>query len=599
MTNLASHVKPPPIRDPVRALADELCQALREQQVLDQYTEAVGRAVGEAIQRTLLDGLAQAFRTLADRLPELVGESLRLPPAPPQPSPPALRLLDTPEETPPANRENGPRGRGAVRYEEESAGRRPPETPPVPLGSADLQQDAGPAIDGGAADGQAAREHCRRAKEHAAAGDAAAALADCEQAIRLDPLYAPAYLMRGLLRRRAGQLDRAIEDASQALVLDPNLTAAYLIRGTAYVRQRRFDLAIADLDELLRLEPDNALACNERGLAHANRGDYDRAIADYGSALHLEPRFTLARHNRAVALRLKGDHALAVAELTAVLQVQPTNARVLLDRGLALLALGEHARAAADLDAALALDPTLDEARRHRQEAQRPPSPPPAPSPPTPPARPIAPTLPTPAPPAPPEPTLVQLTCPACGAGARVRWDRLDRLFKCRKCSVVLRVNADGRVTEHTPSTPAPNRSRRRRILCLASVLLVVLLAVWLFQRGRRPPGPPELPPDLQSRSELFARAWLDGDRALLRRLTAPTHDRQLHPWLDRHRPPAPGSGIPSANVQVQSTQTAPHDASVLIRVTASGAKPVVVQQQWVERASTWYFAPVLRPARK
>src|SRR5262249_30938086 len=48
------------------------------------------------------------------------------------------------------------------------------------------------------------------------------ALADCNQAIQLDPKYAIAYNTRGVVWRAKGDHDRAIADYSDAIRLNPN-----------------------------------------------------------------------------------------------------------------------------------------------------------------------------------------------------------------------------------------------------------------------------------------------------------------------------------------------------------------------------------------
>src|SRR5215510_9047323 len=58
-------------------------------------------------------------------------------------------------------------------------------------------------------------------------GDNERAIADYDQAIRLDPKNAVAYYNRGNAWWGKGDLDRAIADYDQAIGLDPKDTAAY------------------------------------------------------------------------------------------------------------------------------------------------------------------------------------------------------------------------------------------------------------------------------------------------------------------------------------------------------------------------------------
>ena len=52
-------------------------------------------------------------------------------------------------------------------------------------------------------------------------------IADFDQATRLDPKFAYAYMNRGLAYGRKGECDRALADLDQAIRLDPKLSMAY------------------------------------------------------------------------------------------------------------------------------------------------------------------------------------------------------------------------------------------------------------------------------------------------------------------------------------------------------------------------------------
>ncbi|KAM3094787.1 tetratricopeptide repeat protein [Phormidesmis sp. 146-12] len=68
-------------------------------------------------------------------------------------------------------------------------------------------------------------------------GDAVNAYAAFEQAIRLSPNYAEAYVAKAGLLFKQGRSIEAIAAYDQALNLNPNLVAAYLGKGQALARQ--------------------------------------------------------------------------------------------------------------------------------------------------------------------------------------------------------------------------------------------------------------------------------------------------------------------------------------------------------------------------
>jgi hypothetical protein len=100
----------------------------------------------------------------------------------------------------------------------------------------------------------------------------------------------------------------------------------------------------------------------------------------------------------------------------------------------------------------------------------------------------------------------------------------------------------------------------------------------------------------------MLARAWLDNDLPLMRRLTSTTHDRILYSWLVHHRPPA-GTGQASAGaglrLDVRVVQRAAHQAELLVLIRGlpgpASAPPVELRQAWVERYEQWYFVPAAR----
>ncbi len=96
---------------------------------------------------------------------------------------------------------------------------------------------------------------------------------------------AVAYYNRGSAYYTKGRYDLAIADCSQALRLQPNYAYASYVRGLAYNNTAQYDLAIADCSQALRLNPYYADAYVVRGLAYFNKRQYDLAIADYSQAL--------------------------------------------------------------------------------------------------------------------------------------------------------------------------------------------------------------------------------------------------------------------------------------------------------------------------
>lgn len=93
------------------------------------------------------------------------------------------------------------------------------------------------------------------------------AIAEFDEAIRLDPTLAPAYSNRGGAYSNLGQYQRAIEDYDEAIRLDPQHAPAYSDRGDAYTKLGRHEQSIEDFDEAILLDPQLAIAYADRGVA--------------------------------------------------------------------------------------------------------------------------------------------------------------------------------------------------------------------------------------------------------------------------------------------------------------------------------------------
>ena len=89
-------------------------------------------------------------------------------------------------------------------------------------------------------------------------GDLDKAIADYNEAIKLDPKNAYAYNNRGVAWRDKGDLNRAIADYTEAIRLDAKYATAYSNRGRANLYSGSLPKALADLNQASELDPENA-----------------------------------------------------------------------------------------------------------------------------------------------------------------------------------------------------------------------------------------------------------------------------------------------------------------------------------------------------
>jgi tetratricopeptide (TPR) repeat protein len=174
---------------------------------------------------------------------------------------------------------------------------------------------------------------------------------------RNTPQRAAAYANRGTAYLEQGNSDRALADYNEAIRLDPKLPNPHIGRGAIYRNRGNYDDAVAELTEAIRLRPQESVAYNHRGLAFRGKGDLDRANADYSEAIRLNASSPHAYLNRGDVRRQKGDYEGAIADYTAAIRINPTNGSAYVGRAYAYATIGDAGRAVEELDALLRRDP--------------------------------------------------------------------------------------------------------------------------------------------------------------------------------------------------------------------------------------------------
>ena len=122
----------------------------------------------------------------------------------------------------------------------------------------------------------------------------------CNDALALDNLTSndivATHVNRGILRLRQGHVDTAIADFDEAMRLDPNQPEAYLNKGSALIRQHSpgdaLPLFTAALDRNTR-RPE--VAHYGRAVAYEALGNLRDAYQDYRQASALAPHWSAPR----------------------------------------------------------------------------------------------------------------------------------------------------------------------------------------------------------------------------------------------------------------------------------------------------------------
>jgi tetratricopeptide (TPR) repeat protein len=211
-----------------------------------------------------------------------------------------------------------------------------------------------------------------RAMQRHRQGDLRGALADFEEAARLDPGSPVLRTNCGAVRQALGDLDGALADFEEALRRDPRSAEALNNRGVIRMMRGEVRAALPDFDAAVALTPGYVHALTNRGAARRQLGDLDGALADFNEALRIDPNHLEAVRNRALAYRDANDLRSAAADLVQALARAPRAAAASLYFDLAGVHLlrADWAAALPLLDQAIAINPQHAEAYIHRGNAR-------------------------------------------------------------------------------------------------------------------------------------------------------------------------------------------------------------------------------------
>jgi TolB-like protein/DNA-binding winged helix-turn-helix (wHTH) protein/tetratricopeptide (TPR) repeat protein len=192
-----------------------------------------------------------------------------------------------------------------------------------------------------------------------------------EQALAIDPDYAPAWAMLGIVNTvdsglgltgewNRGRLPEVIAQIHRAITLEPDLPGAYAALSEAQNLMHDFDAALAAAQHCLELAPNDADCFYAMGKASNALGQVEQAVKYFEQALDLNP-MPPAYLSAFYATPLWGVHRPDAALRAAddCLAKAPDFWRCRQDRLVSLVELGRLADARTEASALLARVPTM------------------------------------------------------------------------------------------------------------------------------------------------------------------------------------------------------------------------------------------------
>lgn len=190
--------------------------------------------------------------------------------------------------------------------------------------------------------------------------DAGKALVYADQAINLDPKYAPAWALRAAVQNnmaQAGMTDvtegyrKARNDAERAIALDPTSTSAYLALAHEQI-DSDWDWGGAEISvtKAAGLEPGSSEVFNIRSYLSRIFGNLDEAIKFKEQAVALDPLRTNSHSTLGYLLYSAARYDEAQAELQKALDLNSQAAYVHFHLGKVLIAKGKLREALAEIE---------------------------------------------------------------------------------------------------------------------------------------------------------------------------------------------------------------------------------------------------------
>jgi tetratricopeptide (TPR) repeat protein len=165
-----------------------------------------------------------------------------------------------------------------------------------------------------------------------------------DEALSIEPRFAEALTLRGILKLDAQDENGAIEDLSTAIKADAGYPLAYTALGAAFNRAHRFDEALQTLDRGITIDPASWQNHFEVGKAQVSKGDYAAGLKSMDKAQSLcRGEYPPLHLVKAHALLMTRQYQHAMSELQAFLEKAPKapqseKAREMMQQAQALLA---------------------------------------------------------------------------------------------------------------------------------------------------------------------------------------------------------------------------------------------------------------------
>ncbi|MCG2786976.1 MAG: tetratricopeptide repeat protein [Anaerolineae bacterium] len=189
-----------------------------------------------------------------------------------------------------------------------------------------------------------------------------------QDAIKVDPNFAPSYLGRARTNQAINPRRAIIADLDAAINLDPNYGEAYLERGLYFLKQNNGNAAMEDFRQASTLLPDSPQVYIALARAELAQENYPEALEAAKRANELDIVFLEGYLLLGMAYRANGDTDKALETLEIYTTYSQDNSEAFTFLGATYFNRGEYDKAMTALDQSLRLDNTSSQGHYWRGE---------------------------------------------------------------------------------------------------------------------------------------------------------------------------------------------------------------------------------------
>lgn len=161
---------------------------------------------------------------------------------------------------------------------------------------------------------------------------------------------------RGELKADAGLSIDAMADFNDALKMDPQRWQAIHNRGVMHAQEGDFAAARHEFNKTIKLNPKYAKAYSNRAALHVQDGNFTAALTDYRKAIQLDPDLTIAHKGRGRVCHMLGKLDESLQHFDAAVMLSPEDAYITACRADLLVDMGRYAQAKVGYRQAIQLD---------------------------------------------------------------------------------------------------------------------------------------------------------------------------------------------------------------------------------------------------